>query len=149
MKKKIVTLMAALVLVVNMLFANTGGNLIPESVLSAFNQRFSNAKEIHWDGLDNYYKVTFSQNGHMLYVFYSDQAEYMGIAKNILSDKLPDLLITGIKNKYQGYWISDLAQYSVVDKTGFLVTLENADEKIVLKTNDNLHWQVYSKESKL
>jgi hypothetical protein len=83
-----------------------------------------------------------------MYVFYSDNAELMGIAKNVLSDKLPALLQAGLKNKYPEFWITGLAKYVIADKTGFFVTIENADEKIVLKTNDNQHWQVYSKEIK-
>jgi hypothetical protein len=148
MKRKIITLMAAFVLIANILFANSRTNPVPESVISAFNSCFSYAKEVHWEGLGIYYKATFRQNGKTLYVFYSDNAEFMGIANYILSDKLPDLLQAGLKNQYSGYWITDLAQYSVADKTGFLVTIENADEKIVLKTNNNQHWQVYSREDK-
>ena len=72
----------------------------------------------------------------------------MGIAKNVLSDKLPVLLQAGLKNKYPDFWITDLAKYDIADNTGFLVTIENANEKIVLKTNDNQHWQVYSREIK-
>jgi hypothetical protein len=148
MKKKIVTLMAAFVLIANILFANTAKSLIPESVVSEFSSTFLCAEEVRWQGFGNYYKAEFRQNGEVLYVFYSDDAEFMGIAKNILSDNLPDLLRARIKNKYSGYWITDLARYEIADKTGFLVTIENADEKIVLKTSDSQHWQVYSKEIK-
>lgn len=148
MKKKILTWMAAFLLVTNILLANTRETLIPESVVSAFSSCFSQAKEVHWEGLGNYYKATFKQNGHTMYVFYSDNAEFMAIAKNVLSDKLPVLLKTGLTNKYPDFWITDLARYDIADKTGFLVTIENGSEKIVLKTNDNRHWQVYSKEMK-
>lgn len=148
MKKKMITLMAAFVLIANILFANTRKNLIPESVVSEFSSTFLCAEEVRWQGFGSYYKATFMQNGDELYVFYSDEAEFMGIAKNILSDKLPDLLRARIKDKYQGYWITDLAKYDIANKTGFLVTIENGDEKIVLKTSDSQHWQVYSKEMK-
>ena len=148
MKKKIVTLVAAFVLIANILFANTRKNLIPESVVSEFSSTFLCAEEVHWQDFGNYYKAEFRQNGDQVYVFYSDEAEFMGIAKNILSDKLPDLLRASVKNKYPSYWITDLARYDIADKAGFLVTIENADEKIVLKTNDSQHWQVYSKELK-
>jgi hypothetical protein len=149
MKKKIVTLMAAFVLVANVIFANTGKNSVPESVAYAFSQSFSHAKVIHWDNFAGYYKATFMQRGKTMYAFYSDDAEFIGTAKNVLSDKLPDVLQTGVKNKFQGYWITDLANYQVAGKDGFLVTIENANEKIVLKTDYNQHWQVYSKASKV
>ena len=148
MKKKILTFMAAFLLVANILLANNRATLVPESVTSAFRYDFSYATEVHWEGWGNYYKVTFRQNDHTMYVFYSDNAELMGIAKNVLSDNLPVLLRAGLKNKYADFWITELSKYVIGDKTGFLVTIENADEKIVLKTNDNQHWQVYSREIK-
>jgi hypothetical protein len=149
MKKKIGILMAAFILSAGLLFANSGKNAIPESVVSAFNRGFSCAKEVQWEGYGSYYKVTFNQHGNTLYVFYSDNGELMGTANNILSDKLPDLLQSAIKTKYQGYWITDLVKYDAGDQTGFIVTVENADEKIVLKTSYNHHWQVYTKENKV
>lgn len=148
MKKKILTWIAAFLLIANILLANTGKTMVPESVTAAFNCNFSHATEVHWEGWGNYYKATFKQNDHTLYVFFSDNAELMGIAKNVLSDKLPILLQEGLKNKYSDFWITGLAKYVIADKTGFLVTMENADEKIVLKAMDNQHWQVYSKEIK-
>jgi hypothetical protein len=148
MKKKILTCMAAFLLMANILLANTRETKVPESVASAFNNHFSYATEVQWEGWGNYYKATFRENDHTMYVFYSDNAELMGIAKNVLSDKLPALLQAGLKNKYPEFWITELDKYVIADKTGFLVTIENADEKIVLKTDDNQHWQVYSKEIK-
>jgi hypothetical protein len=148
MKKKILTCMAAFLLMANILLANTRETMVPEPVASAFNSHFSYATEVQWEGWGNYYKATFRENDHTMYVFYSDNAELMGIAKNVLSDKLPALLQAGLKNKYPEFWITELAKYVIADKTGFFVTIENADEKIVLKTNDNQHWQVYSKEIK-
>ena len=149
MKKRILTLVTAFVLIANITFANTGKSSVPESVTYAFNQSFSHAKMIGWDDYGNYYKATFMQRGKTMYAFYSDEAQFMGIAKNVLSDQLPVLLQAGIKNNFQGYWITDLVNYQVDGKNGFLVTIENADEKIVLKTDDDQHWQIYSKGSKL
>jgi hypothetical protein len=148
MKKKIITWMAAFLLIANILLANTRETMVPETVAAAFNSNFSQATEVRWEGWGNYYKATFTQNDHTLYVFFSDNAELMGIAKNVLSDKLPVLLQEGLKNKYPDFWITELAKYVISDKTGFLITIENADEKIVLKAMDNQHWQVYSKEIK-
>ena len=140
--------MAAFLLIANILLANTKETMVPETVAAAFNNSFSQATEVRWEGWGNYYKATFRQNDHTMYVFFSDNAELMGIAKNVLSDRLPIVLQSGLKNKYPDFWITELAKYVVADKTGFLVTIENADEKVVLKAMDNQHWQVYSKETK-
>jgi len=148
MKNKILTCIAAFLLMTNILLANTRETNVPESVTAAFNNHFSYATDVQWEGWGTYYKATFRQNDHTLYVFFSDNAELMGIAKNVLSDKLPVLLRAGLKDKFPDFWITELVKYDIADKTRFLVTIENADEKIVLKTNDNQHWQVYSREIK-
>jgi hypothetical protein len=148
MKKKIIMLAAAFVLVTNVIFANSDKARIPESVASAFTSTFAHVRDVRWENFGNYFKASFIQKGKTMYAFYSDNAEFMGVAKNILSDGLPGMLQAEIKSKYPGYWITDLAKYQVGDKNGFLITLENADKKIVLKTEDNQHWQIYTKAIK-
>lgn len=148
MKKKIITLTTALVLIANIMFANTGKNSVPELVLSAFDQTFSHAKEVNWENFGNYFKATFWQKGKTEYAYYSGNGEFMAVAKNILSDKLPEALRTELKNKFQGYWITDLAEYRISDKDGFVITLENADNKIVLKADYSQHWRLYTKGNK-
>jgi len=148
MKKKIVTMAAAFTLITTVIFANTPGNPIPATVESAFSQNFHHIRQVSWEAFGNYYKATFTQKDKTLYVFYSENAELMGMARNVLSDRLPNSLQSELKSRFQAYWITDLAQYKVADKDGFLVTIENADRKIVLKSEDNQHWQIYSKENK-
>jgi len=149
MKKKIITLATAFVLVANFMFAGVTKNTVPESVTHAFNQGFAHAKLIHWDSFGTYFKATFTQKGETMYAFYSEDADFMGLAKNVLSDNLPATLLSDIKTKFQGYWITDLANYEVAGKNGFLITIENADEKFVLKSMDSQHWQVYSRKAKI
>ena len=149
MKKKIITLAVAFVLIANSMFAGVAKNAVPESVSYAFKQGFTHAKLIHWDSFGTYFKATFMQKGQTMYAFYSDNADFMGVAKNVLSDKLPVTLQADVKTKFQGYWITDLANYEVAGKNGFLITIENADEKLVLKSMDSQHWQVYSRKTKI
>ena len=148
MKKKIITLATAFVLFTNMMFANNGKSSVPASVESAFYQTFSHARGVSWENFGNYFEVTFWQKGKTIYAFYSDNGDFMGVAKNVLSDKLPEVLQTEIKSKFQGYWITDLAEYRVNDNDGFVITLENADRKIVLKAENSQHWQFYTKANK-
>src|ERR1700759_2951466 len=149
MKKKIISMLAAFVLITGTLFANSGTNTVPVSVSDAFHQNFSQARDIRWEALGSYYKVTFRDMSKTMYAFYSDEADFMGSALNTLSDKLPDSLQAGLKNWLQNYWITDLAKYQVAGKVGYLVTLDNAEKKIVLKSTDSQHWQIYSKEIKV
>jgi hypothetical protein len=149
MKKKILTLVAAFILITNAIFANSSNSPVPVSVESAFSQNFVHVRQVRWDSFGNYYKATFTQRGETMYVFFSDNAEIMGMAKNVLSNRLPISLQTAIKSRLQDYWITDLVEYKVAGKDGYLATIENADKKIVLKSEDNQHWQVYTIENKI
>jgi hypothetical protein len=149
MKKKLITLVAAFILITNAIFANTATNPVPASVESAFRQNFHHVTQVLWDSFGNYYKATVSDKSNTMYVFYSENAELMGMGRNVLSDRLPEVLQSDIKSRFQEYWITDLVQYKVADKNGYLITVENADKKFVLKSEDNQHWQIYSKENKI
>jgi hypothetical protein len=143
MKKIILTLMTAFVLTITVGYAaNKDGN-VPQYVESAFNSNFNFAKNVQWQKMDNYYEVIFNQHGRILFAFYSEDADLMGIANYILSDRLPVSLKSDLKTKYSNYWISDLFTYSINDKHGYVITLENADQKIMLKSDNGKTWHLY------
>ncbi len=143
MKKIILTLMTAFVLTITVGYAAKKDGNVPQYVESAFNSNFNLAKNIQWQKMDNYYEVIFNQHGRTLFAFYSEDADFMGIANYILSDRLPQTLKSDLKTKYGNYWISDLFTYSINDKPGFVVTLENADQKIMLKSDNGKTWHLY------
>lgn len=146
MKKIILTLMTAFFLTISASYAaNKEGN-VPQYVESAFNSNFNFAKNVQWQKMDNYYEVIFNQHGRTLFAFYSEDADLMGIANYILSDRLPVSLKADLNTKYSNYWISDLFTYSINDKPGYVVTLENADQKIMLKSNNGKTWHLYRSE---
>lgn len=143
MKKIILTLMTAFVLTITIGYAAKKDGNVPQYVESAFNSNFNFAKNVQWQKMDNYYEVIFNQHGRTLFAFYSEDADFMGIANYILSDKLPVTLKADLKTKYSNYWISDLFTYSINDKPGYVVTLENADQKIMLKSDNGKTWHLY------
>jgi hypothetical protein len=148
MKKKIAMLMTAFILTLSVSFANGYNSEIPEVITANFNKHFKEAKNVSWEKMDAYYKASFDMNGAKLFVFYSEDADFMGIAHNLLSDKLPMMLQAGIKMNYPGYWITDLFEFSVKHEPGYSVTLENADQKIILKSDNLSSWNIYKKINK-
>ncbi len=143
MKKKFLILIAAFILTITSSFANKIDSNVPEAVVSEFSYVFYNAQNVKWEKIDDYYKVSFSQFGTTLFAFYSKDNELMGIANYILSEELPVSLESAIKKKYSDYWISDLFKYSINDKPGYFVALENADYKIMLKSDNAQNWYLY------
>ena len=135
--------MAAFFLTITATYANKNDGNVPQSVISEFSHNFYLARNVKWEKIDNYYEVIFSQSGRTWFAFYSEDSDLMGIASYILSDSLPVSLGSDLKTSYSNYWISDLFKYSIKDGPGYFVTLENADQKIMLKSDDGQRWHLY------
>jgi len=142
MKKKITMLMTAFILTCSISFANGISDEIPASVSSNFTRHFAHAKNVSWEKMDNYYKASFELNSTVLFAFYGNDKHFVGIAHNLTSDKLPLMLQADLKMNYPGYWITDLVEYSVNHMPGYSVTLENADQKITLKSDNLSRWDM-------
>jgi len=144
MKKRILILMASFILVLSASYAKANDLLVPQTVSSVFAHDFSHASDVNWVMFDGYYKARFMDHGKILFAFYTPDGELMGTASNILSDRLPVSLQIALKNNYSGYWITDLFHYNINNTPGFFVTLENGDQKIMLKAEENQNWSFYS-----
>lgn len=143
MRKKFALLMAAFILTISTSFANLKDSRVPESVISEFSQHFYQAQNVNWEKIDNYYKVTFNLLGKTLFAFYTEDKDLMGIANYITAASLPVSLQSVIKNSYGEYWITDLFKFCINEETGYSVTLENADQKIILRSDAGQKWHIY------
>jgi hypothetical protein len=72
----------------------------------------------------------------------------MAIAHPVLSDILPQDLKNSVKSNYSDYWITDLYQVSDHHQPYYVIILENADQKIVLKSDSNKHWEIQKRIKK-
>ena len=148
MKKKILTLITALTLIISASYAGNTDRHIPASVASTFHSDFTYASNVNWELFNGYYKASFNEHGITLYAFYTSEGDFMGLATYMLSDRLPVSLQSEIKEKYTGYWITDLFHFNINNVPGFFITLENADHKIMLKAEQNKGWSFYSEVKK-
>jgi hypothetical protein len=146
MKK--IMMMLALVLTISTSFAFTGEEAINKQALNAFKTEFAGATEAAWTVGSNYYKVAFTMNQQKLFAFYNSDGEFMAVTRYISSFQLPLNLQSSLKKSYGNYWISDLFEMASSDETGYYITLENADTKIVLRSLDGNDWSVYQKSKK-
>jgi hypothetical protein len=144
MKKMILTLAVAL----STMCSFAGEVNVSSKVLDAFKNEFASAKEVTWTATNSFYKASFVFNDQYVFAFYSTDGELMGTTRYISSVDLPISLQTGLKKDYSKYWISDLFEVSNSEATGYYITLENADSKIVLKSTGGESWQTYQKKSK-
>ncbi|MCW3116703.1 MAG: hypothetical protein JWM28_785 [Chitinophagaceae bacterium] len=131
------------------LSAFAGREKVNEKVLSAFNTEFANAQEVEWTISAGYFKASFGMNGQRVFAFYNKDGDLMGLTRNIPSSQLPVRLQAGLNKNYKSFWISDLFEVSNTDGTSYYVTLENGDNKIVLKSSAGNDWSTYKKDRKI
>jgi hypothetical protein len=120
---------------------------VSSAVLASFNNTFKNVAGVEWTVGDNFYKANFSLNGQFVNAFYSVNGEMIALTKNISSTQLPLSLQTSLKEEAQNFWIADLFEVANEEGTTYYVTLEDADQKLVLKSESN-SWTTYKKIQK-
>ncbi len=143
--KKIILMLA---ITISTLSAFAGEEVNPR-VLASFKNEFASAKEVAWTVTPDYFKAEFTFNGQYVNAFYNTDGELMGLTRNITSLELPMNLQASLKKSYEDFWISDLFEITRSNITGYYITLENADSKIVLKATAGEDWSVYKKVKKV
>lgn len=144
--KKIIIMLA---IAISSFTAFAGEENVSSTVLNSFNKEFSGAKDVQWTTTNDYYKAAFVYNGQNVNAFYQLNGELMALTRNISSLELPMSLQTSLKNGYSKYWISDLFELSNNEGTSYYITLENAQSKVVLKSNGTGKWSSYKKMTKI
>lgn len=145
MKKMILT--AAIIMSTLCSFALD--NEVSSKVLDAFKTEFTGAKEVTWTAGDNFYKASFVYNDQHVTAFFNVDGQMFAMTRNISSLDLPMSLQTSLKKEgYSNYWISDLFEVSNDEGTTYYITLENADARVVLKSEGTLSWSQYRKTTK-
>ena len=149
MKKKIAGLALLAVIMTTTAFAkNIDDKNINQNVLTSFNQKFVQASDIKWSVTANFVEARFKMNDQFMYAFFSETGELLGISRNILVNQLPINLQASIKRSYSTSWVTELFELAKEDQTTYYVTLENADQKVTLKSVDANTWTVYKKTKK-
>ena len=78
----------------------------------------------------------------------SASTSFSHAAITTVATQLPIKLQTSLKT-YEKGWISDLFEVSSDEGTSYYVTIEDADRKVVLKSNGDASWSVYEKTEKI
>jgi hypothetical protein len=147
MKKQIFIGLFLLIAGISNTFAN-GEENVNVQVLNSFKKDFSNAQNVQWSSGSNFAKATFTMDQHVVYAYYSDKGELLGVTRNITSSQLPMNLLSDVKKNYNQYWIADLFEMAANNETVYYITLESGAQKLILKSAGSSGWQVYKKERK-
>ena len=143
--KKALLILAISFGVVSASFANESINARAEQ---SFKKEFAQAKDVKWQRSGDMAKATFTLNERVLFAYYSQEGELVAITRNITTDQLPITLLNSLKKNYSDFWITDLFEMVSGGQTSYYITVENADSKVVLKSDDFAEWTGFKKEKK-
>jgi hypothetical protein len=141
MKK--ITIILALVLAVSTSFAFSGPETVSHQALNTFKSEFIGATDETWTINKDFYKVTFDMNGQQFDAYYNKAGEFIAMTHNISSVQLPTNLKKSVKKLLTNCWITDLFEITNNDTTSWYVTLESADAKVVLKSDNGGKWRTF------
>lgn len=141
-------LLGVLVVSVGAVNANPGSEEVDARVLGAFKKEFATAKDITWTLAVNYYQASFVYNEQHITAYYNTEGELLGVARFISPVDLPLALQADLKKNYQPYWISNLFEAATSEGTTYYITIEDADQSIVLKSDNARDWDQYKKVKK-
>jgi hypothetical protein len=147
MKNKILIAVFVFITGISSAFAN-GKEEVNDRIIKTFQREFAAAQNVQWVTSKDYVKATFTLNEQVVYAYYSQDGNLLGVTRNILSGQLPINLLTDLKKNYNNYWITDLFEMATKNENMYYLTLENSDHKLVLKSNATNGWEVFTKERK-
>lgn len=130
----------------NRSFASDGSAITPQ-VLHSFETTFTGAKNADWTVTEHLFKVQFALNEQYITAFYNADGSMAALTRNISPVQMPVSLQTSLKKDYKGYWVAELFELSNEDGIQYYVTLEDADNKVILRSSAAT-WNLYQKQHK-
>jgi hypothetical protein len=147
MKKLILAMTMILITGSTSVYANKKEE-INKQVAASFSKDFANAQNVVWQQQKQYLKASFILSSQVIFAYYTEDGKLRFVSRNVLSDHLPVLLLIKLKKNYSDYWISDLLEMTSENKTAWYVSLESADQTLILKSGTYNRWAVYKKTNK-
>ena len=136
MKKMFLILTMSLATTV--LFASV--TVVNPKVIEAFKKEFVNVQEVRWTEGPDYSIAQFLYNGQSVRAYYTNSGQSLGLFRYISSLNLPVNLQLSLKKSYGNFWITDLYELSKGGVTNYFITIEDADESVMLKASSDVDW---------
>jgi hypothetical protein len=148
MKHRILTLALLLSLSLSNIFANTNEEVVNYRASNSFKKEFTQAQDVKWENSKDFVKATFKMNDQIMIAYYTNGGELLGVTRNITTSQLPINLLTDVKKNHSNAWISDLFEITTNDETSYYITLQDADQTLVLKSSGTTGWTTFKKQKK-
>ena len=116
---------------------------ITPSVLESFRSTYLHARDVYWTEVGSHYKIAFKLDGKPITANYTAEGNWIGTTRNISSAELPAKLCANLNKELKRAWISDLFVLSNAEGETYFATVETADTKHVIKSDNGRKWEHY------
>ena len=148
MKKKITLLAIIAVVMTTGIFANPIEADVNKQVKTSFSAKFEGATNVTWDKTEQYIKATFTKDEQFMSAYFDTKGDLIGVARNIVASQLPINANIELKKSVGTGWITELFEFTDGDETSYFATIENADQKVHMKSSGSSQWSVYKRVKK-
>lgn len=107
---------------------------ITKRVASAFNQKYSKARNVTWTQAQTFYFASFDVEEGNLSVAYTETGEFVAICRKISLNQLPMATLESIKEVYGNYVIpATVSEIVLQGQTNYYLTVEGKSAYLKLK----------------
>ena len=147
MKKIITAIVALVILTASTTFAHDTNkkNSVEEFVEQSFRKQFAGAENVHFTKVNELYKAQFILNGQIMFAYLNEDGVLLGAYRNIVTAQLPITLMAQLKEQYADFWVTELFELAKDNQTNYFITIENGDQKLILKSEQSSNWLIKSK----
>jgi hypothetical protein len=142
MKKSIITL-AAFFLMISA-FAEAPS----EKVLKLFNATFSSPQEVAWYDNQDYYTVSFVQDGILTRVNYDKEGNFLSSLRYYDKQNLPINIICQLKKEFEGLEVYGVTEVTSAIQVTYHITMQDEKNLVTAKVNSNGHISAVKKYKK-
>ena len=133
MKKKLLAITAALLLIASTTFANES-KPIPTTIINQLHQEFESATEVAWKTTADFYKASFTADGQSLEAFFSPDGQLLGTSRKLTVDQLPLAVIKETSKLGSANEVTELFELSSDRGTEYFITFGSGKEAKTYKS---------------
>ncbi len=126
--KKTLMLAAALLVSVSLLYAGTENKME-----KLFKETFPTASNASWIKDDNGYMVSFTQNGTLTRVSYTNGGKFVSSLRYYQGKDLPTNILLAVKSKYKGKDIFGVTEYTSTNEVIYYIKLYDGENYYSVK----------------
>jgi hypothetical protein len=113
--------------------AFAGNNDVTPVIEQSFHQTFSDATQVSWTHVNDFYRVGFLVNGTEHFAYYNNSGELIVVAKEIEMSKLPKALREDFQKRYNNNSTAQVFQFDNDEGRQYYLLMSEDTKQVTLK----------------